>query len=281
MGSYFEGYYYKHQNGNQTLCIINGNTDSEEFIQIITNNGSWKIPNGDGCICSEKGIFLDIKTPELSLCGKIFYGKFHPIKYDIMGPFRCFKMECSHGVISMQHDLKGNVLLNGKTMDFTGGKGYIEKDSGRSFPSSYLWAQANQLETRKSENLLSCSEKNCSIMAAAAEIPFCGFHFKGCICVMQYRGKEYRIATYLGARVRYAAKNGLVLQQGKYCLIIKVKSYRAKTLDAPQNGRMTREIYESASCPAEFIFYKGKKKIFHLYTKNASYEYEGLSKKDL
>ena len=50
-------------------------------------------------------------------------------------------MECSHGVISMTHALEGALSINGRTLDFTGGTGYIETDRGRSFPHAYLWAQ--------------------------------------------------------------------------------------------------------------------------------------------
>ena len=77
-----------------------------------------------------------------------------------MGPFKYFPMECRHGIISMRHTLEGRLKLNGKEIDFTNGLGYIEKDSGRSFPSSYVWVQANDFD------------EPCSIMASVADIPF-------------------------------------------------------------------------------------------------------------
>lgn len=37
-------------------------------------------------------------------------------------------MECYHDIISMNHNLKGALTVDTKGYDFTGGKGYIEKD---------------------------------------------------------------------------------------------------------------------------------------------------------
>lgn len=262
MAGYFEGTYYKHQNDADTLCIIVGRSNSEKFIQVITKHFSAKVPFTSGNIFTLKGIKLNIDTPQLTLKGKIGYKKLSPIKYDIMGPFCLFPMECRHGIISMHHRLEGKIKLNGEIIDFTNGIGYMETDSGRSFPSSYTWVQANDF-----------SEK-CSIMASVAKIPFCGLQFRGCICIIQYKGREYRLATYLGVRVILCQPNKIVLKQGRYLLEIKIKNSSARKLSAPQNGEMTRKILESASCNAEFIFYKNRTQIFHLYSRQASFEYE-------
>ena len=265
MSKYFEGSYYKHQKGRDTLCIIAGRSESESFIQVITQDHVWKVPYQKGNLFSDKGIILKIKTPELVLRGKIRYRDLSPIRYDIMGPFRFFSMECSHGVVSMQHRLEGKLELNGTVLDFTDGKGYIEKDSGKSFPSEYTWIQANDFKEPS------------SIMAAVATIPFCGLKFRGCICVIQYRGKEYRLATYLGVRVVTCTKNKIVLKQGKFRLEIKIKGQNGQKLNAPQNGEMKRTILETASCDAEFRFYRKKELNFQLHSKQASFEYENLS----
>lgn len=210
----------------------------------------------------KKGVVLDIQTPKLSLKGKIRYGALAPIKYDIMGPFRFFPMECSHGIVSMHHRLEGRVRLNGEIIDFTGGKGYIEKDSGCSFPSEYVWIQANDFQ------------EPCAVMAAVASIPFYGLNFRGCICIIQYRGREYRLATYLGVRVIECTKSRIVLKQGKYRLEIQIKENSGHLLDAPEKGEMVRCIRESAVCFAEFRFYLKERIIFHLSTCHASFEYE-------
>lgn len=263
MSGYFNGTYYKHQKGMNTLCIIAGHCSSKKFIQVITKDFSVEVPFTKDNIFTRKGIRLNINTPEISLKGTIRYGKLSPIRYDIMGPFCLFPMECRHGIISMYHRLKGRVVLNGETMDFTGGMGYMEKDSGRSFPSSYAWIQANDFSNHT------------SIMASVAEIPFCGLRFRGCICVIQYQGKEYRLATYLGVHVVVCRPDRIVLKQRKYRLDIRINNNNQRKLSAPKNGEMTRKIMESASCEAEFTFYRHKKQVFHLKSEQASFEYEG------
>lgn len=262
MNGYFDGTYYKHQKDDHTLCLIVGRSSTEKFIMVITEDFSVKVPYTKGNVFSKHWITLNIHTPQLSLYGTIHYRNLSPIKYDIMGPFAFFPMECRHGIISMNHRLKGKVWLNGEDIDFTGGQGYIEKDSGRSFPSSYVWIQANDFP------------KPCSIMAAVATIPFCGLHFQGCICVIQYQGKEYRLATYLGVRVLICTRKKIVLKQGKYRLEIRIAPCAGKPLHAPWEGEMVRTIREAASCPAEFRFFERNRQIFRLFSRHAGFEWE-------
>lgn len=259
---YFKGYYLKHQKGGNTLCLIIGQSGGERFIQVITGEFSMKIPFTEGNYFGVNGVSLQICVSGLSLSGRIRYQELSPIQYDIMGPFRFFPMECRHGIISMNHRLCGKVALNGKSIDFTGGKGYIEMDSGSSFPSSYAWIQANDFP------------KDISIMAAVATIPFYYCTFPGCICVIMYQGREYRFATYLGVKVLCCTKKRIVLRQGRYQLDIRIHGEGGMCLHAPIRGSMTRMIRENAACPAEFIFSEGKKQIFHLYSQYASFEFE-------
>jgi hypothetical protein len=53
------------------------------------------------------------------------------------------KLECRHAIISLDHHIQGSLAVNGEEKDFTGGKGYLEKDWGTSFPFAYIWMQTN------------------------------------------------------------------------------------------------------------------------------------------
>lgn len=44
MGNYFDGYYYKHQKGDDVLSLVVGRSNSEEFIQVITRDSSYNVP---------------------------------------------------------------------------------------------------------------------------------------------------------------------------------------------------------------------------------------------
>ncbi|MCL2363018.1 MAG: tocopherol cyclase family protein [Defluviitaleaceae bacterium] len=275
----FEGWYYKHQtnigvNGaSKSLAVIPGRAVDRAFVLVITDNKSYHISyplyeyHNDGNrlrvgrnTFTSSGVSLDIARPELSLYGYIAYTGLTPIGGDIMGPFKYFPMECRHGVISMNHTLRGLVILDGETHDFTGGRGYIESDSGRSFPKWYTWVQCNAFD------------EDCSIMASVARIPFYGLRFWGCICVVWLNGREYRLATYNGAKILRRQRGEIELRQGKYSLVVSVDDIAGHKLPAPQSGKMDRHIRETLSCPAWFRFMEGNCCLFEGGSDYASYE---------
>lgn len=264
MKEFFDGYYYKHQKGDNTIAFIPGISSDSKFIQVITNDKSYHVPFKDnlgGNIFSKEGIKVNINYKDLSIKGNIKYSNLTPIKYDIMGFFKYFPMECSHGVISVHHTLDGSLTLNGKEIDFTNGVGYIEKDSGTSFPKSYLWVQCNDFKPK------------CSIMVSIADIPFYGLNFKGCICIVHYLGKEYRLATYLGVKIVGYNDHRLILKQGNYRLDVNIIKREGHSLYAPNVGKMSRTIHETPACKANFKFYIKNKLLFNLNSDNASFEF--------
>lgn len=273
MKPYFEGWYYKQQASNgRTLALIPGKSADSAFIQVITDNESFNIPFGlseyrksdvlrvGGNEFSESGVSLCINRNKLSLSGELRYNKLTPIKGDIMGPFRFFPMECRHGIVSMRHGVDGEVELNGEKLNFNNGTGYIETDSGYSFPESYSWVHSNDFMG------------NCSVMASVAKIPFAGFSFWGCVCVVWLNGKEYRLATYKGAKILRCEPGRIELKQGGYYFSMAASQRNARSLAAPRLGSMSRIITESASCPAEFTF-RGGGVNFYEASERASYEY--------
>jgi len=277
---YFEGWYYKHQvNAGATgigksLAVIPGRAADSAFVWVITDSTSHHISyplaayhSAEGGVrvgnntFSQTGISLDTQTPELTLTGEVRYTSPTPICGDIMGPFRFFPMECRHGIISMRHALQGALTLNGDVQDFSGGNGYIESDSGRSFPDEYTWVQCNAFEA------------DCAIMASVARIPFYGLRFWGCICVVWLNGQEYRLATYNGVKIQCCERGKLVLKQGKYTLHIAIDGQAGQLLPAPALGKMRRFIRETLSCPAQFRFMEGDNCLFEGKSNYASYEY--------
>ncbi|MDR0293105.1 MAG: hypothetical protein LBH95_03000 [Oscillospiraceae bacterium] len=272
---YFEGWYHKHQARGGSLAVIPGRADGGAFVQVVTDNGSYNIsyPLSEydrrdvltvgGNRFSRSGVTLGISRPELTLTGEIRYTDLTPIRGDIMGPFRFIPMECRHEIVSMRHRLTGSVLLNGNTLDFSDGIGYIESDRGRSFPDAYAWVHCNSFEG------------DASIVASAARIPFCGGRFWGCICVVWLNGREYRLATYRGAKIRRCEPGILELRQGKYRLTVTADTHDGQPLAAPSLGAMDRVIYEDLSCPARFRFTEGGHVLLDETSAHTSYEYVG------
>lgn len=99
-------------------------------------------------------------------------------------------MECNHGIISLDHSINGELTINGERINFSGGRGYIEKDWGSNFPSGYIWQQSNHFEAYGT-----------SLTASIAVISNLGFTFPGFIIGLWRDNKLYRFATYTGAKV--------------------------------------------------------------------------------
>ena len=281
MHDFFYGWYLKCQSDTQTLAVIpavhSTKNESTCSIQVITQEDAWTVTfQADlfrrtrknifigGSRFGEKGIRLAIRTPQLTIRGKLDFGRLSPLKYPIMGPFALVPfMECRHSVWSMQHSVMGSVRINGKEYMFQNALGYWEGDQGRSFPKEYLWTQ--------------CFFRGGSLMLSVADIPMAGVHFTGIIGVILWRGKEYRIATYLGAKVVRIQNKRVRIVHGDLELDAHLLEAFARPLKAPANGSMVRTIHESASCRAFYRFRKKGCTLFAFETNRASFEFEYFS----
>lgn len=268
----FRGWYHKHQHQGRTLALIPGRAQDRAFIQIITDQASYLAEYGleeyeeGACVrvgnstFSAQGARLNIHTPDVTLTGHIRYGPFTVPRANVMGPFRHLPMECKHGVVSLRHALYGQVVFNGEPWPFEGGRGYIETDSGTSFPKTYTWVHSNDFDMP------------CSVVAAVAEIPLFGLTFTGCVCLIWLEGREYRLATDRGVKVVENRPGRLILRQGRARLEIEINGGTGHRLLAPQAGMMCRTVREVASCPAWFRFEVGDRAILDACSEQTSYE---------
>lgn len=298
--SYFEGWYLKHQKKNVSIAFIPAfHVDAEgrrtASIQVITGEEShnfpfeekdFKVSKKKFCVkignnlFSKRGIRVELEKEGFCVSGTLDYSSFAELGTDIMGPFRLIPfMQCSHGVLSMIHQLRGTLTINGKSYDFTGGTGYVEKDFGSSFPDCYTWTQCSDWT----------GKQDCSLMASAADIPFGLLRFKGCICAVWYHGKEYRLATYKGARIVRDTADELVIEQGKYLLSVHRKRTGGSYTDresgpvqedrgllAPRRGSMRRMIKENIACTVHYCFMAGDQVLFDFTADRASFESAGM-----
>jgi len=267
---FFEGWYYKLVSPEEryALAIIPGiamdeNGQQQAFIQVLDgkNDAAWyhKFPASDfqptpkkhalqlgSNFFSEKQIRLDLPN----LKGEIFFDQNVPwpssfFSPGIMGPFSFVPlMECYHGILSMNHSLKGTLSFQGKNLLFTGGKGYIEKDWGHSFPAGYVWMQSNHFST-----------PGVSVKASMAIIPFLGSSFIGHIAGVLLDGKFYEFTTYNGTTVKHCSITektvDLVMENRKYRLRLQAKRDKATALAAPIAGFMDARIEESMKATIE------------------------------
>ncbi len=155
----------------------------------------------------------------------------------------------------MSHQVKGSILFGKEAISFKYGKGYIEKDWGTSFPSSYTWMQSNHFKNNKT-----------SFMLSYATIPFLFFKFKGLISVLILNGKEYRFATYNLTSVKsinYDDRSvSLILKKRAYRLVVTATTSDYKDLPSPKLGKMNETIKEGLSGSIDLKLYKKKTLIY-------------------
>ena len=264
---YFEGWYFKHvtQDQSHAISIIPGisltENDSHSFIQILdgySGTGSYIRYPPDEFIWDRRSMMirigsseftgshaiLNIENDTLKLKGRIEYNNM--VKYPktlfspgIMGwysfvPF----MECKHGIVSVIHDLSGTISIDGNNIDFNGGKGYIEKDWGVSFPEAWVWIQSSNF-----------AEQDTSFSFSIAKIPWLGSFFTGFIAFLYLGKKFYLFSTYNGSKVTKAVHDKeeieFEVRNKDYILRIRVIKNSFGDLKAPVEGEMSRGIKES------------------------------------
>ena len=111
-------------------------------------------------------------------------------------------------------------------------------------------------------------------MLSVAEAPISGFRIRGIIGVVLWKGKEYRLATYLGAKALQVRNGKILITQGNMELEARLLEEVRNPLKAPDHGNMTRTIRENAACRAFYRFRKGESIYFSFKTDRASFEYE-------
>ena len=267
---YFEGWYFKivSQDELSILSVIPGISISEDgstkhaFIQIIDGKTSkteyinfsiedfyfskddFFVRIGDNYF-SKDSLILDIQRDDLTVTGKIYMNNLTELraernkkKQKIMGwyykvPF----MECYHGVVSLHHNLIGKIKVNNRNFSFDSGKGYVEKDWGKSMPSSWIWIQTNNFKN-----------SNSSIMLSVAKIPWLGFSFTGFLGFYYLNNEVIRFGTYSKAKVKLKKyeENSLNLNIVLKDEILEIQTIKKSSgmLKAPVNGNMNRRISE-------------------------------------
>ena len=297
---YFEGWYFKivAPEGRAAVAVIPGISMSEEgeqhaFIQLLDglapkayyhdfpatdfqpSDRKFALQLGPNFFSPQR---LQLDLPQLQ--GELLLRNPHPWPKmlgapGIMGwysfvPF----MECYHGVVSLHHELEGAMTLNGETIDFTGGIGYIEKDWGVSFPSSWAWMQSNHFDLE---------EPTC-LMVSVARIPWLRSHFVGFIAGFLFQGKLYRYATYTGAKLDIQLTEEeviITLSNPKDRLEVRGIPGRTGGLVSPISGAMTGKVNESLQGQLQVRFWKENRLAFEGTGRHAGLEVAGAVAEEL
>ncbi len=292
---YFEGWYYKFadKNGKNVAALIPGISldvagkhphafiqflddsgilshyfryEIKEFITSDKNSGIWVA----GSFFSPTRIEINIDDPLKKIKGTLEFKDISPWPVKLFSPgamgWYAFvpAMECYHGVLSFDHLITGGLELNGKYVDYTGGRGYIEKDWGRSFPRYHIWVQTNHFDN-----------PGTSLMVSVADVPWLGGSFDGFIIGFWHEGRLYRFTTYTGAKITtiFSDNQRLVLhvQTKKQRLEVEVTYLRGAQLLTPVLGDMQGRLSESLAASTHL-------KLFQLYKGSETLLFEGTGR---
>lgn len=293
---YFEGWYFKivDQSEKNAFAVIPGIAMDEAgnrqgFIQVLDGKkmtalyrrfdfsdfipapGEFNLRILDNYF-SEDRIRLNIPEMrgELHFSGNVKWPKtWH--SPGIMGPYSFAPfMECYHGLVSLDHSITGQLVVNGKAINFDNGRGYIEKDWGESFPEAYVWMQSNHF-----------SEPGVSIFASVAKIPWIRNSFTGFIAMIWLHDHLIKFTTYNRTRLEKchvdAGTVGLVMENNLYRLEINAKRSHSTSLASPIQGFMDGRIEESmkSELKVRLVDLKSGNTVFNDNGRNAGLDVAG------
>ena len=263
---FFEGWYFKliDEAENQRYAIIPGvflGEGEHAFVQVLNGNTAqssyhrfpiskfwsseerFEIQIGDNFF-SQDAIELSIENDIGQVYGKLDFKGMTPwpvsvVSPGIMGWYAWIpKMECYHGVLSLDHTIFGELQVNAESINFSGGRGYIEKDWGQSFPAGYVWFQSNHFSSAGS-----------SLTASIAVIPWLGSAFRGFIVGLWHQDVLYRFATYTGAKTERLIITDdhltWVIQDRRYRLEMRASRAEGGILHEPTYSEMLQRVEET------------------------------------
>lgn len=179
-------------------------------------------------------------------------------------------LECNHGVCSFDHTIHGDLTVDGVRVSFEGGRGYIEKDWGKSFPSAWIWLQTNHFE-----------QPRACLTASIATVPFVRRTFGGFIIGFWQEGKLYRFATYTGAKLEKLAVSDdqvlWVVRDGRHRLEMAAQRAEGGLLHEPTRTEMHKRVEETLRAQVAVCLtpLQGGAPIFSGVGRNAGLEVQG------
>lgn len=295
---YFEGWYFKQTDASAKAvwAFIPGVSlspgDDHSFVQAINGSTgqSWYfrypidafsyssnaffIRIGENTF-SSGSLHLNLRGNDITIEGSLAFSNMVTFntslfKPGIMGWYRFVpRMECYHGVVSLNHTVNGIIHINNRSIQFANGKGYIEKDWGVSMPKAWIWMHTNHFST-----------PGTSFMVSVARIPWMGSSFTGFLGYLLLPDSRLDFATYTGAKavIQHSGNNQLsmLIRTKKYDIQIRASNGRTGTLIAPAAGMMKREIHESIDAEIHLrLSDKNGKPVFEDLGKQAGMEMVG------
>lgn len=269
---YFEGWYFKFvdKNGENPIAIIpgiitsGGNPhsfiqvfvgDSVEYYYIMGDKNDF-IGEEDNLNVKVKGNTFTLKQVILNIKGKnnnsnlIIEGKINlrnkvywPDNGTSKGSMGFFNyltfLECYSQVCLLNSEIDGTISINGKEVDYTDGKAYVEKNWGRNFPKDYLWIQSSGFTNKKA-----------SLTISYGRVPLYLFKINGFLGALYLEDKIYTFTTMNKSKINIDKEEDIILVElSNKEYYLRVRGYAKDDtffpLIGPFNGNMKSMYRES------------------------------------
>jgi hypothetical protein len=302
LSNFFEGWYFKFVDaaGQHVQAVIPGvflgkdRSTSHAFVQVLdglSGRSTYHRYPLDQFAASDREfdlrvgpnhfraecISLDIEDSDRTLRGELNFDGLIPwpvtlTSPGIMGPYAFAPfMECYHGVLGFDHAVRGSLVTEGgETVNFDGGRGYIEKDWGQAFPQAWIWGQSNHFD-----------QLGTSITISVATIPWLGKSFRGFIIGLWHGRQLYRFTKYNGSKItslrltdKYVT---LQVVNRTHRLELEAARNEGGLLHAPYRSDMLQRVTESltATIAVKLIELKSERVIFEGAGRHAGLEING------
>jgi tocopherol cyclase len=250
--NFFEGWYFKFVDAREqhVQAVIPGvflgkdRSASHAFVQVLdglSGQSTYHRYPLDQFVASDRefdvrigpnhfrtdALSIDIADPVRTLRGELNFDGLTPwpvttLSPGIMGPYA----------------VRGSLIMNGATVNFDGGRGYIEKDWGQAFPQAWIWGQSNHFE-----------QPGTSITISVATIPWLRNSFRGFIIGLWLNRQLYRFTKYNRAKItslRLTDSDVLLRAENKqHSLEIEAARSEGGLLHAPYRSDMLQRVTES------------------------------------
>ncbi len=282
---YFEGWYYKVVFETCSYAFIPGvsyaDNDAHAFVQVLDGTrgtsqyhrfsiDDFSYTRDTFGVTIGRNVFgldrFSIELPSLSaefaISDQVFWNSRSFFSPGTMGwysfvPF----MQCKHGVIILDATTDGTI--DGESM--SGGRFYLEKDYGVSFPRAWVWMQSNNFD-----------RPACSLSCSIATIPFAGGGFTGFLCGVLIDGELYRFTTYTGAHVRAITISNseldVLINSGDLSLHVIAERRDGADLASPDIGAMKGRVNETLESRLHVTVTRAGRVIFDGVGKSAGLE---------
>ena len=278
----FENWYFKLVDAKREniLGILVGisitHQGEEVFIQVIgtglsenvcvsyplesVESKETEIQIGDNSLGLDQ-ITLNIQTESFKLRGEITFTHHKRLQQSLwipglMGPYKYLPfLESYHEVVSLQHTLMGSLWLNEKHITFNEGKGYIEKDWGKSFPNIWLWAQCNHFKRQE-----------VALMIGIARLPIFFNYYTSFAIPIYYKDQIEIFSNYNGGHIsklyRYKGYVHLIVTQKNKILDIKIYGSDEVSCITSRSSHMIRDVYACDTAKIEFSIMENNRMLF-------------------